>query len=240
LKSKIQSWGISMRPLPSREKCRDNRISGQYRKFFSSDAEFIYCLGNLSQMKKTILVICIASICALNTSAQTLQWVKQFGSAGNEQGHTIAVDAAGDTYTAGAFEDTLDFDPGPGVFKLVAAGSVDAFVTKLDASGNLVWAKKIGSGTLQESGSSIALDSFGNIYISGTFRGTADFDPGSGTFNLTSAGANDIFVSKLDAMGNLVWARRMGGTSEDFPLGHGSGSCRQCLSDGRFPGNMRL
>ena len=46
-------------------------------------------------------------------------------------------------------------------------------------------------------GTSIAIDSNSNVYTTGMFSGTADFDPGAGTFNLTSAGSGDIFVSKL-------------------------------------------
>ena len=59
-------------------------------------------------------------------------------------------------------------------------------------------------------GSSVAVDSSGNIYTTGTFQGTVDFDPGAGTTNLTSIGGYDVFVSKLDSSGNLVWAKSFG------------------------------
>jgi hypothetical protein len=58
------------------------------------------------------------------------------------------------------------------------------------------------------------VDSAGNVYTTGYFQGTVDFDPGAGTVNLSSAGSDDIFVQKLDASGNLVWARGMGGTMQ--------------------------
>ena len=61
---------------------------------------------------------------------------------------------------------------------------------------NFQWAKSMG-GTSGDIGRSIALDASGNVYTTGTFQGTADFDPGAGTFNLTSAGNRDIFISKL-------------------------------------------
>jgi Ca2+-binding RTX toxin-like protein len=61
----------------------------------------------------------------------------------------------------------------------------------------------------------IALDSAGNADITGNFLGTADFDPGVGISSLTSAGGRDVFVSSLDASGNHVWARSLGGNSED-------------------------
>jgi hypothetical protein len=59
-------------------------------------------------------------------------------------------------------------------------------------------------GTNVDQGIDVALDSAGNVYTTGFFLGTVDFDPGAGTFNLTSAGSGDLFVSKLDASGNFV------------------------------------
>ena len=63
-----------------------------------------------------------------------------------------------------------------------------------------------------DGGSAIAVDDSGNVYTTGSFYGTADFAPGEETtFNLTSAGYSDIFVSKLDSAGGFVWAKAMGG-----------------------------
>lgn len=84
-------------------------------------------------------------------------------------------------------------------------------------NGDFVWAKAMG-GTSDDSGEGIAVDDAGNVYTTGSFYGTVDFDPGPGSFNLTSTGFSDIFVSKLDSAGNFVWAKRMGGT--DYDLGH--------------------
>ena len=61
-------------------------------------------------------------------------------------------------------------------------------------------------------GRSVAVDSSGNVYTAGYFNGTGDFDPGSGTANLTSTGGGGVFVSKLDSSGNYVWANSLGGT----------------------------
>ncbi|MDZ7649157.1 MAG: hypothetical protein U5K54_19420 [Cytophagales bacterium] len=67
-------------------------------------------------------------------------------------------------------------------------------------------------GTGSETGVAIQLDFAGNVYTSGDFHETADFDPGTGTANLVSAGFNDAFISKLDANGNYLWAKGIGGT----------------------------
>ncbi|MBK8192110.1 MAG: hypothetical protein IPK76_02365 [Lewinellaceae bacterium] len=68
-------------------------------------------------------------------------------------------------------------------------------------------------GDTDDEGGSISIDVSGNIYTAGYFTGTADFDPGPGIFNLTSPGneyARNIFISKLDASGNFVWAKTLG------------------------------
>lgn len=61
----------------------------------------------------------------------------------------------------------------------------------------------------------VAADNFGNVYATGSFQGTADFDPGPGVANLTGAGGIDSFVAKYAADGSFLWARPMGGTGSD-------------------------
>ena len=65
-------------------------------------------------------------------------------------------------------------------------------------------------------GSSTAVDGAGNVYTIGSFSGTADFDPGPDTFNLTSVGGRDIFIVKLDTGGHFIWAKQFGGLSNDY------------------------
>ena len=69
--------------------------------------------------------------------------------------------------------------------------------------------------TDQDLGYSVTVDSSGNIYTTGLFQGTVDFDPGAGTANLTSNGSQDVFVLKLDSSGNYVWAKNFGGTDNE-------------------------
>ena len=146
-------------------------------------------------------------------STGTFVWAKQLSGTGFESGYSVAVDSSGNVYTTGNFSGTVDFDPGLGTVNLTpAAGNNDAFVSKLDSAGAFVWAKQFG-GTGTERGNEIFLDSSGNVYTTGYFEGTADFNPGAGTANLVSAGFRDVFVSKLDSTGAFVWAKRFGGTS---------------------------
>lgn len=149
-----------------------------------------------------------------------LLWVRQMIGPQSEAGHGIAVGSDGSSYTTGYFVGTVDFDPGDDTYNLTSAGGTDIFVVKLDTEGVFSWAGAINSlGAYDEWGSDIALGSDGNVYFTGAFSETADFDPGPGTFLLTSAGAHDIFISRLDSEGDFVWACSMGGTGDDAGTG---------------------
>ena len=143
-----------------------------------------------------------------------LIWAKQLEGTSVVYGYAMTTDGAGNVYTTGWFTGTADFDPGAGVYNLTAIQSRDVFISKLDPSGNFVWAKQI-SGSQNERGYGITVDQSGNVYTTGMFEGTVDFDPGSGTYSLTSFGSADIFVSKLDAAGDFVWAGQFGSWSDE-------------------------
>ncbi len=155
-------------------------------------------------------------------SAQTpaLEWAKGIGGTGQENGKGMALDASGNVYTTGFFTDTVDFDPGVGVYKLGGGTIGAAFISKLDANGNFVWAKSFNEVTATGGGNSygfsIAIDGSGNIYTTGQFYGTVDFDPGAGLNVLN--GIDDIFISKLDGSGNFIWAKNIGGAGTDAGL----------------------
>jgi len=167
-------------------------------------------------MKNSIYIILSLFLLCLShiSNAQDFVWAKQMGGTGFEGGTSISHDSIGNVYTTGSFSGLVDFDPSSAVFGLTSIGSADIFITKFDASGNFLWAKQIG-GIGDEFGSSIFLDASGNVYTTGGFSGTVDFDPSTGIFNLISTGNFDVFISKLDAAGNFIWAKQMGGASSD-------------------------
>jgi len=144
-----------------------------------------------------------------------LIWVKQMGGMYDDNGTSITIDTEGNIYTIGNFRDTVDFDTGTGITNLISFGDRDVFIQKLDANGNFLWAKQLG-GMYDDNGTSVTTDTEGNIYSTGYFKYTVDFDPGPGTVNLTSPGGKDIFIQKLDTNGNFLWAKQMGGMYSDI------------------------
>lgn len=165
-------------------------------------------------MKKTLLLIGCIILC-LSGNAQNLQWAHSIGTVFyTDYVKSMVVDNDGNLYTTGSFNDTMDFDPGPGVNQLISNGQADIYIHKKDSAGNLIWAKSIG-GIDYEYGLSIHTDNNGFIYVSGAFNGTVDFDPGAGTSLGTSNGASDIFTVKMDTAGNLIWKTTLGGTGTD-------------------------
>lgn len=137
-------------------------------------------------------------------------WGVNFGGIGEDVIRAISVDDEGNTYTTGYFTDNSDFDPASGTIELVSNGFYDIFVQKLDTDGNALWAKSFG-GPFFDYGTGIETDADGNIYVTGVFQDTVDFNPGGESFELISAGSEDIFVLKLSPDGDFLWAGQMGG-----------------------------
>ena len=92
----------------------------------------------------------------------------------------------------------------------------ESLARPLQASGDFLWAGSMGAEYRWTESNGVVGDSSGNVYITGRFQGTVDFDPGAGIANLTSAEGDDAFVVKLDSGGNYVWAKSMGGMDWDI------------------------
>lgn len=177
-------------------------------------------------------------ICKLDFNGDFV-WAKSFGGSNNDNGLSITIDTLGNIYTTGYFFGTVDFDPSPSTYNLTSAGSLDVFILKLDVDGNFIWVKSL-SGTNYISAYSISIDSKSNIYVAGTFYGTIDFNPDTPTFNLTSAGNNDIFISKLDSNGNFIYANKIGGTNQEIGLAAACDKTGNAYLTGSFVGSFNF
>ena len=129
---------------------------------------------------------------------------------------SVKIDASGNIYCTGAFWNKAYFDSGLQNDSLVAnSSSGDIYVAKYSDQGLLLWAIGFGS-TGNDFGQDLILDSQGDIVLTGNFTGTVDFDPGASTDNLTTYGDHDIFLAKYDNSGNHIWAKKIGGSQEDW------------------------
>jgi hypothetical protein len=148
-------------------------------------------------------------------------WAKQISGAMIESIHKVALDTGGNIYLAGEYNATVDFNPGPATFNLTSTThtipslkSIDVYVVKLDPNGDFLWAKSFG-GPEYDAIADMEIDVHGNVILGGYFGLSPDFDPGTATVNITSAGMNDIYITKLDSNGNFIWSKRVGGTGDE-------------------------
>ena len=143
-------------------------------------------------------------------------WSYNIGSSGGEVAGDVQCDGNGNIYITGWYSGQVDFDPGPNATVLSSfSGTQDLFILKLSSSGTFLFAKSIG-GSGYDAGNNLTLDSLNNIYVSGNYLNTVDFDPGAGVANLSSNGIDDFFVLKLDSQGNFVWAKSFGGIGNEY------------------------
>lgn len=162
-------------------------------------------------MKKLLLLLVLMCFPNIHFS-QDFNWMAQSGGINNDIGNALILDNLGNSYSVGSFKSTpADFDPSDQTFNLSSNGINDIYIQKLDVNGSLVWAKSIG-GLSNEGANDIAIDSNNDIYITGFFTGTVDFDPGAGEFNLTSTSTStNTFILKLNSDGEFLWVRQLTG-----------------------------
>ena len=127
-------------------------------------------------------------------------WVKQFGGAETDKVWSVELDNADHVLLTGQYNGTVDFDPGTSVFNLNNATNRGCFIVKLDNGGNFLFAKTFSG---EAFGECITFDSGNNIYLSGGFYNTVDFDPGPSVHSLTEG---NIFIAKLNEAGDYIWA----------------------------------
>jgi len=150
------------------------------------------------------VVVVVLSVAGVRVAAQTttpvIQWVLQFGTGGADRGKGIAVDGSGNLYVTGYTDGELDGQP--------SAGGYDIFVVKYSSDGEKHWTRLLGS-TSTDLGYDIAVDGWGNVYVTGyTYGGSLDGNP--------SAGGYDIFVVKYSSVGEKQWTRQFGTRGDDY------------------------
>jgi len=161
-------------------------------------------------------------------------WSKSMGGNDNEEGFSITSDQNGNVYSTGWYaSSSADFDPGANTFNLNAVAGSDVFISKLNVNGDYVWAKSVG-GISSDEAYAISYDPTGNLFISGLYKSSGDFDPGPGVVTLINAGNDDIFIEKLDTNGNLIWANSIGSIGNEVCRSVKADSLGNCFLTGSF------
>jgi gliding motility-associated-like protein len=190
------------------------------------------------------LIIALSFFLPINSFAQTPVWGFKIGGAGLDEGHYCKVAPNGNVCVVGKFSNTVDLDPGVGVYNITSNGQTDAFVACYTPTGGFLWGFGVG-GTSYDGAWTIAFDASSNIIVTGFFQGGADFDPGAGAAIIPYAGGTgltyegDGFVAKYSSTGVYQWAKGLGGsTVYDITQAVGTDALNNVYVGGVFSGSM--
>ncbi len=174
---------------------------------------------------KYLLSLLLFIISSFNSYSQN-NWLRSAGGENHDEALDMASTSDGHFVTVGYFSSGAHF----GNVILNGSGFSDAFVHKIDANGNTVWAKKLG-GIKPDRATSVACDNDGNIYVTGFFTDQAVF--GNITLNEVSDSL-EIFITKLNAEGIVQWAKVCGGVSDDYSFGIAVDDAANVIVTGQF------
>lgn len=152
-------------------------------------------------------------------AAGNLLWSRQIGTTGYDEGIGVSADNLGNVFIAGWTDSSLHGDN---------AGELDAYLSKFDTAGNLLWTRQFGT-TASDIGHNVSTDGFGNAFVTGYSAGSLG-DPNVGAF--------DAFVSKFDSLGNLLWTRQLGTAENDWSFGVSADGLGSVYFSGTTYGNL--
>jgi hypothetical protein len=186
--------------------------------YFSEIADF----GSSTQTSAGVYDVFVAK---LDNDGNWL-WSRKLGSTSQDQGKAICARPDGTCYITGSFYGTVSVGT---VAVLISAGLNDAFIAGISTGGTWLWARRAG-GTAGDCGEAVSYDAANNCYVTGEFRLDAQF----GATTLTSAGNEDVFLTKLNSAGTWQWAVRGGGSSNDTGYGISCAGDGYVYASGRF------
>lgn len=199
-------------------------VGGTYSDSISFDTEQLKAYGNYDVFL------------ARYASNGKIALANTYGGLDVDECNSIITDNKGNIYVSGAFVDQMLIGDTT-LYSIDEAASADIFVAKFDRMGAFMWAKVFGSANFDESGPYLAADSTGNIYLTGIFGRTAQFD----TKTIVADGLSDMFICKLNSAGTTQWVKKIGGIKNDKGLGiaiNKDGTRIYCV--GTFEGVVRF
>jgi hypothetical protein len=169
----------------------------------------------------------------MDITAGAIDWLKTVGSTGGDSGAGLVVKANDNILITGRYQNIMDIDPSANDFSLSSDGGYSVFLIEYDNQGDFVNGFSFDSSSDMEA-YDIELDDNENIYLTGYFKATVDFDVKAGITNISSNGGQDCYVVKLTSMKNLVWAINYGGIGLDQSFGLEVASNGDVYTVGRY------
>ena len=175
-----------------------------------------------------------AVVVAYNNSGEP-DWAKRFGGSGTDRATAVACNNS-EVVVVGFFFGTASF----GDYSLTAADSGDVFVTKLNAFGDVLWAKSAG-GIFGDAAYGVSISAAGEVFVTGEFRGQGQFGPftvNSMNWEGSSTPSPDIFVAKLNAMGDWQWVKTGSANGADRGMDIALDNAGNCYVTGQFSNDI--
>ena len=148
-------------------------------------------------------------------SSGVFQWVKTWGGIESDASRDLVIDSNGNIFVGGSFDDTVDFDPGPGIDIHTSNGDYDAFLSSFDPDGNFQWARTWG-GIEEEYLYRVTSSSSGIVYVAGSFYDQVDFNPGPDEDILTATEERNSFLCRYDSSGAYKFAYQWNGLNQNY------------------------
>jgi hypothetical protein len=193
----------------------DVAVDGSGNAYVVGDTESIDFPTTVGAFQESPSSFRDAFVTKLNADGSTLVYSTYLGGDDIEFGKGLALDSSGNAYVTGATQ-SANFPTTTGAFQEIRQSSRDAFVTKLNTDGSdLVYSTYLGGTNNQDLGTSIAVDSAGNAYVTGSTQSTT-FPTTPDAFNTSRNSFQDAFVSKLNTDGSdLLYSTYLGGNADD-------------------------
>lgn len=150
------------------------------------------------------------------------QWARRLRSTNATNIRSMALGPNGNIILAGTFNGSTDFDPGSGLQNRTAVNR-DIFIANYSSSGSYLGAIRMGGVGMnpgRQEVSRVDVDVSGNIYVTGRFEGSVDFDPGGGVNVLTARGLNDFYIARYNSSLQLDWVYQLGSGREEGLIDH--------------------
>lgn len=166
----------------------------------------------------SLVVACSLLLGSVNAQPDHI-WSKSFDDTNASFGNAITIDSDHNVIVVGTYRGMINFDPDAGNTHLHPSyGWNDGYVVKFDSSGNVLWSSTFGGNDLDGS-YGIATDRQNNVLHTGYFRGSCEFRYIGGTQHRVSHGTSNMFITKFDPQGSILWLHSIGGTGSAGGVG---------------------